>query len=74
MDGILPYAEPVTISTGEMLAAMRDSQARGVRGGAIYDYLHLVAARESRAPVLYTLNTSDFRSFHRLGDPDIANP
>src|SRR6185369_6810332 len=32
--GILPYVEPVTLSTSEMLAAMRDSQSRGVRGGA----------------------------------------
>jgi predicted nucleic acid-binding protein len=73
-DGVLPYVEPVTLSMKEMLSAMRDTQSRGVRGGAIYDYLHLVAARKARAPVLYTLNISDFRPFHRPGDPEIAPP
>jgi predicted nucleic acid-binding protein len=71
---LLPYVEPATLSVREMLSAMRDSQSRGVRGGAIYDYLHLVAARKVRAPVLYTLNISDFRSFHRPGDPEIVHP
>jgi predicted nucleic acid-binding protein len=71
---LLPYVEPATLSVREMLAVMRDSRSRGVRGGAIYDYLHLVAARKVRAPVRYTLNISDFRAFHRPGDPEIVHP
>jgi len=49
-------------------------KTRGVRGGAIYDYLHLVAARKSGAKKFYTLNLSDFLSFHRPGDPEILAP
>jgi hypothetical protein len=45
-----------------------------LRSGAIYDYLHLVAARKAGAARLYTLNVSDFRSFHRPGDPEIVHP
>ena len=53
---------------------MGESQSRGVRGGAIHDYLHLVAARKVGAQRFYTLNVSDFQSFHRQGDPEIVHP
>ena len=66
--------EVVTLTPAEMLKAMRESQPRGVRGGAIFDYLHLVAARKARAKRLYTLNVANFRSFHRSGDPDVLHP
>jgi hypothetical protein len=65
----------ITILTSlEALRAMRETHARGVRGAAIFDYLHLVAARKAKAARLYTLNVSNFRSFHRPGDPDIIHP
>ena len=58
----------------EMLRAMREAEMRGVRGGAIFDFLHLVAARKAKAARFYTLNVSDFRAFHRAGDPEIVHP
>ena len=70
----VPVLEVVTLTPAEMLKAMRESQPRGVRGGAIFDYLHLVAARKARAKRLYTLNVANFRSFHRSGDPDVLHP
>ncbi len=71
---VAPRLVVTPMDTDALLAAFDECSARGVRGGAIYDYLHLVAARIARAPVLYTLNTSDFRSFHRRGDPEIVHP
>ncbi len=56
------------------LAAFEEAESRGVRGGAIYDYLHLVAARYHGMEKLYTLNMSDFQSFWRPGDPTIVHP
>jgi predicted nucleic acid-binding protein len=56
------------------LAAFDEAEARGVRGGAIYDYLHLVAARLHGMEKIHTLNTSHFQSFWRPGDPVIAHP
>src|SRR3954468_15727064 len=41
---VLPFAEIVTLSAPEVIAAVGEAEARGIRGGAIYDYLHLVAA------------------------------
>ena len=70
----VPVLEVVSLTPTEMLKAMRDAQSRGVRGGAIFDYLHLVAARKAKARRLYTLNVANFRSFHRSGDPEIAHP
>lgn len=58
----------------EMLNAYEETTVRGIRGGAIYDYLHLVAARKAGAARFYTLNMSDFQSFYRPGDPEIIHP
>jgi predicted nucleic acid-binding protein len=63
-----------SLSETELLQAYADSERRGVRGGAIYDYLHLVAARKAGATRFYTLNITDFRAIHRAGDPEIVSP
>ena len=73
-EDFVPSLEVISLTPTETLRAMRESKARGVRGGAIFDYLHLVAARKAKARRLYTLNVSNFRAFHRPGDPDIAHP
>jgi predicted nucleic acid-binding protein len=73
-DDYLPGLKIVSLAPAEMLRAIRDAQSRGVRGGAIFDYLHLVAARKAKATRLFTLNLSNFRSFHRAGDPEIVHP
>ena len=61
----------MTIEAEEALTAYDEAEARGIRGGAIYDYLHLVAARKANVKKFYTLNLDDFLSFHRPGDPEI---
>ncbi|MEO8616214.1 MAG: PIN domain-containing protein [Luteolibacter sp.] len=71
---VTPKLRCVLLDADEMLAACEEAEARGVRGGAIYDYLHLVAARKTGAKKFYTLNLSDFLSFHRPGDPEILAP
>ncbi len=64
----------ISLSEKELLSAYEESSERGIRGGAIYDYLHLAAARKGGAPKIYTLNISDFLAFHRPGDPAIERP
>jgi predicted nucleic acid-binding protein len=73
-DDYVPFLTLVSLTPTETLRAMRDAEARGVRGGAIFDYLHLVAARKAKARTLYTLNVAHFRAFHRPGDPEITHP
>lgn len=70
----LPCLEVTSLTPTEMVKAMRESQERGVRGGAIFDYLHLRAARKARVARFYTLNLANFRAFHRHGDPEIVHP
>jgi len=71
---IAPRLTAVTLTEKDLLDAYTDSKRRGIRGGAIYDYLHLVAARKAGAAKLYTLNLSDFQAIHRPGDPEVAHP
>lgn len=71
---LLPRLSFSNLSATEMMHALRDSEARGVRGGAIHDYLHLAAARKTKATHLYTLNVRHFKAFFRPGDPEITHP
>lgn len=71
---IIPFVKTVDLSASEVLTTLEQAEAHGVRGGAIYDYLHLIAARKAQAARLYTLNISNFRSFCRSGDPEIVHP
>ena len=71
---VLPYVQPQTLTGKEMMAALAECELRGVRGGAIYDWLHLAAARKAGAEVLLTLDLRDFQSLARPGDPRIEVP
>ncbi len=73
-DDYVPYLASITLTPTEMLRAMRECESRGVRGGAIFDCLHLAAARKAKAARLYTLNVAHFRAFRRTGDPEIVHP
>jgi predicted nucleic acid-binding protein len=70
----LPILAVTSLSPAQMLRAMRAAESRGVRGGAVFDYLHLVAARQAGATRFYTLNLSNFVSFQRGDDPEIVHP
>ncbi len=73
-DNVAPRVAVIHLTESELLDAYESSTRRGIRGGAIYDYLHLAAARKAGAAKLFTLNLGDFRAFHRPGDPEIACP
>jgi len=73
-ENVAPRLSLIALSPTELLDAYEDSSQRGVRGGAIYDYLHLVAARKAEAAQIFTLNLADFRAIHRAGDPEIVHP
>lgn len=73
-ESILPWVRSTELEDAELIEAMSISQDRGVRGGAIYDFLHLHAARKVNAARLYTKDVNDFKSFHRQGDPEIVHP
>jgi hypothetical protein len=71
---VLAYVAVITLSAKEMTMGLKAAPSRAVRGTAIYDYLHLVAARKAKARRLYTLDVANFRSFYRAGDPEIVRP
>jgi predicted nucleic acid-binding protein len=73
-EDIVPALHITTLTATETVRAISESAARGIQGGALYDFLHLAAARKAKAERLYTLNGSHFQAFHRSGDPEIAHP
>lgn len=71
---IIARATMIVLDAEEVTTELGKARAHGVRGGAVYDYMHLVAARKGKADVLYTLNLADFQHLHREGDPEIRRP
>lgn len=58
---VLPRVQVIELRIEEMLSALRLARKQGVRGGGVYDYMHLVAARKAKVDVLHTINLSDYR-------------
>jgi predicted nucleic acid-binding protein len=73
-DSVLPFVQVQTLTPKELMSALTACEARGVRGGAVYDWLHLAAARKAKADAFVTLNLRDFQAFSRPGDPVIQAP
>lgn len=71
---VLPFVSIQSLSGKEVMAALSECEARGVCGGAVYDLLHLAAARKAKAEVLLTLDERNFRALVKPGDPRIENP
>lgn len=71
---VLPRVQVVELGGTELLSALQMARKYGARGGAVYDFMHLVAARKAGATVLYTLNLADFQTLRRDGDPEIRRP
>jgi predicted nucleic acid-binding protein len=71
-DFVAPGLALISLTDAELLDACAESEKRGVRGGAIDDFLHLVAARKVGAEQFHTLNLGDFEAMHRAGDPEIV--
>jgi predicted nucleic acid-binding protein len=71
---LLPFLQPTALTAREHWAALLSCEARGVRGGAVYDWLHLAAARKAGADSFYTLNQRDFQALARPGDPLVRAP
>jgi predicted nucleic acid-binding protein len=71
---VLPKVTILTLPPKAMAAAFGEAERRGVRGGAVYDLFHLMAAKHAGAERLFTLDVRDFKAFHRPGDPEIMHP
>jgi len=56
----------VDLSVDEVLAALKQARAKGVRGGRVHDFLHAVAAEKSGADKIITLDENDFDDLTKL--------
>lgn len=71
---VLPFVVVQSLSGKDLMTALTECEARGVRGAAVYDLLHLAAARKAKAEVLLALDARNFRALARPGDPRIEHP
>jgi len=55
--------EIMELTLSDYRCAMQTSQSVGARGGAVYDMIHLQAARHCRATRIFTINLRHFQNF-----------
>lgn len=73
-DSVLPFVQLVHLTGKETFAAIAEAERRGARGAAVYDLLHLAAARKVGAEAVLTLDVRDFQALVRPGDPPVRLP
>jgi len=73
-DSVLPFVQLVHLTGKETMQAIAECERRGVRGGAIYDLLHLAAARKAGVDALLTLDLRNFQALALPSDPRIQSP
>lgn len=73
-DRVSGRLEMIVLEGDEILTSLSEARRRGVRGGAIYDFMHLFAARKAGAQAMVTLNITDFAAIAREGDPEVKLP
>jgi predicted nucleic acid-binding protein len=66
---VIRRLQVVELGLSDYQQAMRNSQTVGARGGAIFDMLHLQAARRGAAKRILTINVRHFQIFA----PDLKN-
>lgn len=71
---VLPFVKLIALNSKELLAGLAAAETRGARGGAVYDLLHLMAARKAGVGRLLTLDIRNFEALVRTGDPRIECP
>ena len=64
----------IQFSGEETLELMRNAHQRGVRGGAVYDFMHICAARKAGASRIFTLNKRHFTAIAPELAPQIFHP
>ena len=66
--------EVIQFAPREIITLLHDVRRRGIRGGAIYDYMHLCAARKAGAERIFTLNKRHFMAIAPDLTPKIFHP
>lgn len=66
--------EIIQFSGEEILEFMRNAHRCGVRGGAVYDFMHVCAARKAGASRIFTLNKRHFTAIAPELAPQIFHP
>ncbi|MEO6080174.1 MAG: PIN domain-containing protein [Steroidobacteraceae bacterium] len=64
----------IELSASDVMLAIHQADAAGVQGGALYDYLHVIAARKVDATELHSINARHFEAVTRSGGPKIVTP
>jgi predicted nucleic acid-binding protein len=68
-EGILSHMECRALSRAKVVEAQRLAAEAGLIGGVVYDFFHLIAAREMKADIVWTFNLRHFEAIMPPGMP-----
>jgi predicted nucleic acid-binding protein len=66
LQGFAEKVSMVSLDGMMILQALKQARRRGVRGGAVYDYLHAFTAEQQGAKRIYTYNLADFQHVTKI--------
>ena len=61
IEDLVNLVAPVSLSSEEYVTLLQETAKLGLRGGVVYDAVHMWCARAQRVNRVYTLNPGDFR-------------
>jgi len=73
IDDALTYVELAALTREDYARAIADAPDVGAIGGAVYDYLHIVVARQAACEAIITLNAKNFRRLCQGNPPRIVD-
>jgi predicted nucleic acid-binding protein len=71
---MVPRLRLIELSASEVTQAIARADGAGVRGGAMYDYLHVIAARKADAAELHSINARHFEAIARSDGMRVVVP
>lgn len=71
---LAPRLRLIDLPASEVMLAIQQADAAGVRGGALYDYLHVAAARKTGATELHSIDARHFEAVTRGQGPRVLAP
>jgi predicted nucleic acid-binding protein len=74
ISAMAPRLRLVELPAGDIMQAIQQADAAGIRGGALYDYLHVIAARKVGATELHSINARHFAAITRGEGPKVIMP
>lgn len=73
-ESILKHFKIYEFKKEDYISVLKNSSLHSIKGGTVYDALHILAAQKMKANIVLTLNLKNFLSIWSEGKKILKNP